>query len=138
MLTTLLEYSPCEDSDLAWEELTSICEDLLKKNKKLTKWGFFGTWCGPEYGGDFLADLNNLRGHICQDFERPLSFSLEYTDSDVLLTPTQRYCEPTTIGVPAGSLILKQWHHDGCNVYFFRKYVSGDHPKTAKTEPIVF
>lgn len=136
MITKLTEYSPCEDSDLAWERLTELCEDILRENKKLTKWGYFGTWCGPEYGGSFIDDLKNLRGHICQDFTIPMSYELSYTDCDTIIAPTQRYCESTSISIPAGSLILKQWHHDGCNVYFLRKYISGDHPKTAETAAV--
>lgn len=136
MLKKLIEFAPCEDSELAWDNLTDICNEIIAKNKKLTKWGFFGTWCGPEYGGSFIETLQFLRGHICQDFTIPISFELSYTDCDTIIAPTQRYCEPTSISIPAGSLILKQWHHDGCNVYFLRKYIEGDHPKTAVTAPI--
>ena len=140
MFKTLFEYDddePC-DLDLVFDRLTEVCEDLLKKNKKgFTKWGFFGTWCGPEYGGSFLQDLKNLRGHICQDFSVPMSFSLKYTDEDAVVCPLQRYCAPTSITVPKGSLLLTQYHHDGCNVYILRQYVSGDHPKTAKTKNVV-
>ena len=136
MITKLIEYLPCEDTDLAWDRLTEICEELLKENKRFTKWGFFGSWCGPEYGGSFIDSVEYLRGHICQDFSVRMGFTLEYTDCDTIIAPTQRYCEPTSISIPAGSLILKQWHHDGCNVYFLRKYIEGDHPKTAVTEPV--
>ena len=136
MITKIFEYLPCKDEESAWDELTYICKTLIENNKKFTKWGFFGTWNGPEFGGSFIDSLKYLRGHICQDFTVQMGFALEYTDEDVKVEPTQRYCGSTALSVPAGSLILKQWHHDGCNVYFLRKYIEGDHPKTAKTEPV--
>lgn len=136
MRTMLIEYNDGDDTDIAWDRLTEICEELLKNNGAFTKWGFFGTWMGPEYGGSFLKDLQNLRGHICQDFTIPLSFSLEYVDEGCTEMPAQRYCGATPLGIPSGSLILKQWHHDGCNVYFLRKYVDGDHPRDARTEDV--
>lgn len=136
MHVTLIEYNQGDDTDIVWDRLTEICEELLKENKRFTKWGFFGTWCGPEYGGSFIDSVQYLRGHICQDFTVDMSFSLEYTDEGCTEMPTQRYCAATPIGIPSGSLILKQWHHDGCNVYFLRKYISGDHPRNAMTEDV--
>lgn len=136
MRKMLIEYTQEEDTDIVFDRLTEICEVLLKNNGAFTKWGFFGTWCGPEYGGDIIKDLKWLRGHICQDFSFPFSWSLEYTDEIRAEKPMQRYCEATGLIIPKGSLILKQWHHDGCNVYFLRKYVDGDHPRDAITADV--
>jgi len=136
MRKMLIEYNQDEDTDIVYERLTEICEELLKNNKILTKWGFFGTWMGPEYGGDIIKDLKWLRGHICQDFSFPFSWSLEYTDEGCTEMPAQRYCAATPLGIPSGSLILKQWHHDGCNVYFLRRYVDGDNPRDAMTADV--
>lgn len=137
MARKLIEYDDGEsDADFVWDMLTELCEEIMEKHPKIVKWGFFGTWNGPEYGGSIITNVETLRGHICQDFSRPMSFSLEYADEDEVIEPTQRYCSPTKLEIPKGSLILRQWHHDGCNVYYLRGYVSGDHPKTAKTEDI--
>ena len=137
MAKKLIEYDDGEsDADFVWDELTEICEDIMKNHKKVVKWGFFGTWNGAEPGGSIITDMKTLRGHICQDFSRPMSFSLEYADEGEVIEPMQRYCSSTKLEIPKGSLILKQWHHDGCNVYYIRGYVSGDHPETAKTEDI--
>ena len=137
MISKIVEYNDTEDEcQMVWDRLTEICEDIFKKMDKVVKWGFFGTWNGPQFGGSFITTPEVLRGHICQDFTRPMSFELSYTDEEIEVEPTQRYYGSTALKIPANSLILKQWHHDGCNVYYLRGYVSGDNPKTAETKDI--
>ena len=125
MITKIMEYNDDTDEvSMAWDFLTDVCQKIANDGE-VAKYGYFGSWNGPEYGGSIIDTPELLRGHICQDFSVPMSFTLEYTDEDTEINPTQRYCSSTPLKIPAHSYILKQWHHDGCNCYVIRPVKKG-------------
>lgn len=102
------------------DALTRICENIIQKYGTIAKYGFFGAWDGPRYGGSLISDAKELRGHICQDFTVNMSWELAYACESENVEEIQRYCSPTMLAIPPKSILLRQWHHDGCNHYILR------------------
>lgn len=101
MIKTLIECDIYDGYvDDVWDSLTEICTDLIDRYGKIVKWGYFGRWDGPSYGGSIIEDMSTLRGHICQDFCVDMTFRLEYTDEEITEAPFQPYCNPTTFKIP--------------------------------------
>lgn len=122
-LFTYDPYLADEDIDLvemATDDLFEICKRLIDEYKTVVKYGFFGAWDGPKFGGAFITDPKILYGHITQEFRVPMYIELMYTDKDDTVSEIQRYCGSTELEVPVGSLVLLQHHHDGCNQYIIR------------------
>jgi len=119
---------PEDWDDSMTDALTRICEKLIEKYGTIAKYGFFGTWDGPRYGGSLIDDAKELRGHICQDFTVNMSWELVYAGEQENIEEIQRYCSPTLLAIPPKSILLRQWHHDGCNCYILRPLtVKGDY-----------
>ena len=119
-----------DDDDGVWTELMDdylhqICSGLILKYGTIAKYGFFGAWDGPKGGGSLITSTKDLYGHITQDFSIPMSWDLSYADESERMEELQRYSYPVPIDIPAGSLILRQWHHDGCNCYVLRPVKTG-------------
>lgn len=116
---------PDDWDDSMTDALTRICENIIQKYGTIAKYGFFGTWDGPMYGGTLIDDSKLLRGHICQDFMLSMSFELAYFDKEEVVGTMQRYSPTTVFTVPPKSILLRQWHHDGCNHYILRPVKDG-------------
>ena len=119
-----------DDEKDGWDEfkkeyLTDMCKNLIFKYGTIAKYGFFGAWNGPQGGGSLITDAKTLYGHITQDFSMQMSWDLSYVDKAMRMQEIQRYSYPVPIDVPAGSLLLRQWHHDGCNCYILRPIKKG-------------
>ena len=109
-----------EDYDNEIEHLHEICTNIIAEYGTVVKYGFFGAWDGPKYGGSFIDTPELLFGHITQDFTVPMAIELKYIDEDDSIAEIQRYSHMTSLDVEAGSLLLLQHHHDGCNQYIIR------------------
>lgn len=115
-------YDPYLDKDYEdeIEHLHEICMNIIAEYGTVVKYGFFGAWDGPKYGGSFISDPKILFGHITQDFTVPMAIELRYIDEDDSVAEIQRYSHMTSLDVQAGSLLLLQHHHDRCNQYIIR------------------
>ena len=113
------DYSDDEE-DFDIERRCEICTDIIAEYGTVVKYGYFGAWDGPQYGGSFIDTPELLFGHITQDFCVPMDIELLYADKDESVSEIQRYCSMTPMDVKAGSLVLLQHHHDGCNQYIIR------------------
>ncbi len=122
MSETLFEYDSYDDmdKDLEIERLHEMCTNIIAEYGHVAKYGFFGAWDGPKYGGSFIDTPEVLFGHITQDFTVPMVIELKYIDEDDSVAEIQRYSHMTSLDVKAGSLLLLQHHHDGCNQYIIR------------------
>lgn len=123
MMQPLIHYD--DDDPDGWamyqdEWLDDFCNNLIKKYGTIAKYGFFGGWDGPQFGGSLLTGAKILKGHITQDFRVRMSWDLSYIEEPEEVREIQRYCTPTMLTVPPKSILLRQWHHDGCNCYIIR------------------
>ena len=64
------------------EYLREICVDVLAEYRRVVKYGFFGAWDGPRFGGSVIDDPAILFGHITQDFSVPMVIELMYADEE--------------------------------------------------------
>ena len=125
----LIHYYESEGDE--WDEwddewLEQLCKRLILMYGKIAKYGFFGSWSGPEYGGSIIDDWRTLKGHITQDFSFPLDWSLEFIHEKTTEVPIQRYSEAKgKLEIPKNSILLTQWHHDGTNAYILRPVKQG-------------
>ena len=117
-MRTLFEYHPGDDCDT--EYLHDLCERIMDRHQQVVKYGFFGAWDGPVWGGSLLTYPRALYGHVSQEFTVNMSIKLCYTEENETVRELQRYCDSTPVTVPANSLLLLQHHHDGCNQYIIR------------------
>lgn len=126
-MDTLFIYDVHDDiwTEEMQESLADMCKNLILKYGAVAKYGFFGSWDGPEYGGSVINLSRTLMGHITQDFAVPMSWDLSYAEKQETIKEQQRYCDSTELTIPAGSFVLRQWHHDGCNCYIIRPVTSG-------------
>ena len=122
MTEILFTYDPysSDDNDLAIDNLHEMCTNIINEYGTVVKYGFFGAWDGPKYGGSFITTAKDLFGHITQDFTVPMTIELKYIDEDDCVAEIQRYAHMTSLDVKEGSLLLLQHHHDGCNQYIIR------------------
>ena len=140
MMRILSKYDCYEEYDESdFDRLHEICTNVISEYGAVAKYGFFGRWTGPDYGGSIITDPDTLYGHITQDFSILMSFEFGVIeDEEEMLSEIQRYCEfpvPPLIVHP-NSLYLKQWHHDGCNLYMIRplkKEASVDGPSNGES-----
>lgn len=126
MMRILSEYDCYEDHDESdFDHLHEICTNIIAEYGAVAKYGFFGAWDGPVYGGSIITDPDTLYGHITQEFSVITSFEFGFVDDDGgMLWEIQRYCTSTVppLTVLPNSFYLKQWHHDGCNLYMIRPF----------------
>lgn len=129
MTKTLFMYDPysSDDNELAIDHLHETCTNIIEEYGTVVKYGFFGAWDGPKYGGSFITTAKDLFGHITQDFTVPMTIELKYIDEDDSIAEIQRYAHMTSLDMKKGSLLLLQHHHDGCNQYIIR--AAGDIPE---------
>ena len=115
-------YDPYDEYDCTdmVEDLRSMCEKIMDIYGCVAKYGYFGAWDGPKYGGSFISTAKDLFGHITQDFTVPMDIELYFTDENMKMAELQRYSSVTPLDIPMNSLILLQHHHDGCNQYIIR------------------
>lgn len=125
----LIHYNKSEGDE--WEEwddewLSHFCKNLIFRYGKIAKYGFFGRWDGPEYGGSIIDDWRQLKGHITQDFTVSMDWRLEFIHEKTKEVPLQRYVENKgVLDIPKNSILLTQWHHDGTNAYILRPVKQG-------------
>lgn len=116
-MRTLLKYDCFEDDEFEGEYISDylddIAEKIFSKHDTLVIQGNIGRWDGPQPVTFFL--------HYPKDFKRFISsqdsFEICFADNDETISELQRYSEQWSFDADQGALIVKQWHHDGCNIF---------------------
>ena len=115
-MKTLVEYDPTEDDGTYWEdienELASLAHRIFKRYKNILVEGNIGRWDGPMPVQAKVHDEATLIRIITSTD----TFTIEFADEDVNVSELQRYSSQWYIPVETGDIVVKQWHHDGCNI----------------------
>lgn len=126
-MQTVLEYDPTEDynNEYRWEdvenELASLAHRIFKHHKAVFVEGNIGRWDGPMPVQAKITDEASLIRIITMTD----TFSIEFADEAVNVSELQRYSSQWYIPVEVGDLVVKQWHHDGCNILIIKPETEG-------------
>lgn len=123
----LAKYDPYEVED-EWdaeaqaenfsEDLSCIIDMIFNNYDKVYIRGAVGGWDGPSWGEIQIDDPKKLRNFICQEDIIELSFIDD--SEDECISELQRYSGQWSLNAKKGDMIIKQWHHDGCNIFIMR------------------
>lgn len=106
-----------DDYDLLTERVDGIVSSLfVYGDDKVRVSGYFGLYNGPKGLDVVVEDEAQLRRFICSQDE----FELDFIEEDISISELQRYSQQWSMDVEAGCVLLKQWHHDGCNIFMLQ------------------
>lgn len=118
----LLKYDPYDtdysedDWMLIEDDLECMLERIFDKYDGIQFEGNLGLWNGPHPVEAKVWDIRKAKNIILdQDV-----IELWYVDEDQNVSELQRYSGQWSMHVEKGCMLLKQWHHDGCNILVLR------------------
>ena len=100
------------------EDLSCIIGSIFSNYDKVYIKGAVGRWDGPHWGEIIIDDPKELREFICNEDIIELSLIDDEEDEDV--SELQRYSSQWSLNAQKGDMIIKQWHHDGCNIFIMK------------------
>lgn len=121
----ILEFDTYDNEESVAFDLRQWCSRMIGEYPVIAKYGSFGMWNGPVYGGTLITTEKDLFGHICQDFSVNMNVALLFTEEKDTVESIQRYCPSYHMEIPPKSVILIQCHHDGTNQYILRPVRKG-------------
>ena len=118
----LLKYDPYDtdysedDWMLIEDDLEYILERIFDKYDGIQFTGNLGLWNGPHPVEAKIWDIKKAKDLILdQDV-----IELWYMDDEADVSEIQRYSGQWKMHADKGCMLLKQWHHDGCNILTIR------------------
>jgi hypothetical protein len=93
-------------------ELDILLERIFERYEGIQFEGYLGRWDGPQAVEAKTWNINTAKRIIVNHD----IFELWYADDDTDVSELQRYSEQWSMHVEKGCMLLKQWHHDGCNI----------------------
>lgn len=112
--------------DLIDEDLESLFHMMMKGYHGIMITGRLGLWDGPH-------DIFPFKAHDFEDFMKVFdkdtrAFEISYVDEDQDVSELQRYSAQWKTRALKGSIMVKTWHHDGCNIFMLNplKYKNKD------------
>ena len=114
-MRTLLDsrkYDGVDEADSLSDDLDVIIERMFMIGDVIFVHGYLGLWDGPSRIDTTITTEKGLRRMICAGDE----FELDFADDEEDASELQRYSNQWSVETIKGSIVLKQWHHDGCNI----------------------
>lgn len=118
----LLKYDPYDtdysedDWMLIEDDLDCILDKIFDRYEGLEFTGNLGLWDGPHPVEAKAWNIDTAKRLILdQDV-----IELWYIDDEADVSEIQRYSGQWSMHISKGCMLLKQWHHDGCNILMIK------------------
>ncbi len=101
--------------DLINEDLKALYNRMMDGFNGIMITGCLGLWDGPH-------DIMPVRAETFDDFMKMFdkdirAFEISLVDEDTDVSELQRYSAQWKRSARKGSIVVKAWHHDGCNIF---------------------
>lgn len=116
--------------DFVMEDLEALYNRMMKDHPGILITGRLGLWDGPH-------DIFPMKAFSFEDFMKMfnsdiVAFEMNFVEDDEDVSELQRYSSQWKISAPKNSVLVKAWHHDGCNIFVLRPLVHKDKDKTGE------
>ena len=106
------------ESDFIVEDLEALYNRMMKDHPGILITGRLGRWDGPH-------DIPPMKAFSFEDFMKLFdkdirAFEICFVDEEQDVSELQRYSAQWSTSAPRNSVIVKAWHHDGCNIFVLR------------------
>ena len=101
-----------DDCLIVEEDLHDILYNMFSNHPHVIFEGNLGLWDGPHH---VKAEVNKMDTAFNMITDQDV-FEVWYVDKEQDISELQRYSEQWSMHINTGCVLVKQWHHDGCNL----------------------
>lgn len=140
-MRTLLKWSAFDEHDdpdfeaeCIRDETDRFVKHLFSLFNSFIMYVTIGRWDGPYDETVIISDEEQMKRLILQ-FD---VFELTFEDEDVHIGEIQRYTKQWKRFVKKGTVVLRGWHHDGCNIYQIKPITEKDTTRGFKESELIW
>lgn len=110
-----------DEFDFVNEDLEALYNRMMENHPGILITGRLGRWDGPH-------DIFPMKAFSFNDFMEMFdkdirAFEIYFVDEEQDVSELQRYSAQWKTSAPKNSVLVKAWHHDGCNIFVLRPLV---------------
>ena len=119
-----------DEFDFVMEDLEALYNRMMKNHPGILITGRLGRWDGPH-------DIFPVKAFSFDDFMKMFNsdiraFEIYFVDEEQDVSELQRYSAQWSTSAPNNSVLVKAWHHDGCNIFVLRPLIDKDKDETGE------
>ena len=119
-----------DEFDFVLEDLEALYNRMMNNHPGILITGRLGRWDGPH-------DIFPMKAFSFDDFMKMFdkdirAFEIYFVDEEQDVSELQRYSAQWKTSAPNNSVLVKAWHHDGCNIFVLRPLIDKDKDKTGE------